>query len=486
MLDAREWRGVWWDPQKPDEQIAGVLSFSQADAELELIGLLPDPRRDEAPQSGSIELLFGLVDRPRIHGLTVDGKAITLDRCIPRSRTIGSGVPVERHHPGIIIVGHHFDGEIEFDAIEVRFTHLDEWAGLSGFSESLDWTDERKVEAIKVEFRPPEDITATLADGTSLEIGFAWSWSGTAVVTTRAEIEQRAGVVARFPAPRAFDEALKLVGRVRNFLNLGIGHPVHPREVVGVLESQEPDVDEADHLASSRTRVEVLYALSDQPDPSDMRERALLPHEMRFTLRDIHDSLDRRLQAWLDRYDILRPALDLYFGVAYGAVRYLEPRFLSLMQALETYHRRSSSTTVLPEEEHAEWVESVLGAIRDEASRERLARLVEHANEPPLRARLKEVLASCPDVAPKIVGKTRAFLQAAVTGRNYLTHYDPDLEAQAPKGIELLPLAAQVGALLEMCFLREIGFTCEEIDAIFTRVRRYEEIEHLGRIAVGE
>ena len=482
MLEPREWRGLWWDPHKPETRIAGVLSFSQADAELELIGLLPDLEAED----GSLEVMFGLVDRPRIHGLTTDGGKITLDRCIPRGRRIGAGVPVERHHPGVIFVGHHFEDAIEFDAIEARFTHLDEWAGLSGFSESLSWTDERKIEAIKVEFRPPEDVTATLKDGTTIEIGFAWSWSGPAIVTTRAEIEQQAGILARYPTPREFDEALKLVGRLRNFFNLGVGKPVHPREVAGILEPATTEDRESDQPGVNRTRVEILYTLSDQPQPSDLEARDVLPHEMRFTLRDIHDSLDQRIQTWLERYEILRPALDLYFGVAYGAVRYLEPRFLSLIQALETYHRRTSSTTVLPEQEHLRWISSVLDPLPDSARRDRLEKILAHSNEPPLRARLKEVLASCPTIGSKIASKARVFLEAAVTGRNYLTHYDPTLEARAPKGIELLPLSAQVGALLEMCFLREIGFTCEEIDAIFTRVRRYEEIDHLARVALGE
>ena len=66
-----------------------MLTFSQADAELELIGLLPDRPREDREQSGSLEIMFGLVDRPRIHGLTTDGKQMTLDRCIPRGRTIG-------------------------------------------------------------------------------------------------------------------------------------------------------------------------------------------------------------------------------------------------------------------------------------------------------------------------------------------------------------------------------------------------------------
>lgn len=404
---------------------------------------------------------------------------MTLDGCIPRGRTIGTRVPVERHYPGVIFVGHHFESDIELDAIEARFTHLDEWAGLSGFSGSLKWTDDEQVDVISVEFRPPEKITAILTDGTKIEIGVAWSWSGRDVVTTRAEIEQQAGILAGFPQPRQFEEALTIVGRIRNFLNLAVGRPVHPREVVGVLNAT------TEGGRRNRTRVEILYTLSDQPEPSHLDGRKLLPHEMRFTLGDIHDSLDERLQTWLDQYAVLRPALDLYFGVAYGAVRYLEPRFLSLIQALETFHRRTSDGTLLPEREHVKWVASVLDAV-DEASRARLTELLRYSNELRLRGRLKQVLASCPAVTGRITGNAKSFIQRTVTARNYLTHYDPDLEAEAPKGIELLPLTAQVSALVEMCLLREIGFDCAEVDAIFTRVSRYEEIGHLERVAVGE
>src|SRR5690242_10417517 len=124
MLESRQWRGVWWDPAQPEETRAGILTFSQADTELELFGLLPALDGAGSP----LEQLFGsLPERPQIHGLTTDGKEITLDRCIPRGRTIGSGIPVERHHPGVIFAGHHFTGDVLLDAIEVRFTHIDDW-----------------------------------------------------------------------------------------------------------------------------------------------------------------------------------------------------------------------------------------------------------------------------------------------------------------------------------------------------------------------
>lgn len=70
MLESREWRGLWWDPRKPDTSVAGILTFSQSDAELELIGVLPDLTEEDEP----LERVLGLVDRPRIFGFTTDGK----------------------------------------------------------------------------------------------------------------------------------------------------------------------------------------------------------------------------------------------------------------------------------------------------------------------------------------------------------------------------------------------------------------------------
>jgi hypothetical protein len=41
VLEAFERRGLWWLPDMPDHTVAGVLSFSQDDIALDLIGMLP-------------------------------------------------------------------------------------------------------------------------------------------------------------------------------------------------------------------------------------------------------------------------------------------------------------------------------------------------------------------------------------------------------------------------------------------------------------
>lgn len=73
-----------------------------------------------------------------------------------------------------------------------------------------------------------------------------------------------------------------------------------------------------------------------------------------------------------------------------------------------------------------------------------------------------------------------------VKGRNYYTHYDESLQGRAPQGIKLLPLTAQLRALVEMCLLLEIGFSASEIDALFERSERYRDLEHLLELTAGD
>jgi hypothetical protein len=85
----------------------------------------------------------------------------------------------------------------------------------------------------------------------------------------------------------------------------------------------------------------------------------------------------------------------------------------------------------------------------------------------------------------KIVGapsrERSAFISRFVDSRNYYTHYSPELENKAATGTALYLLVVQLRAIIEMSLLRELGFSCEAIDAILERVRRYDEIQNVGR-----
>lgn len=133
--------------------------------------------------------------------------------------------------------------------------------------------------------------------------------------------------------------------------------------------------------------------------------------------------------------------------------------FLTLVQGLETYDRRTTSLEARG---------------RDGCHCGR--------REPTLRMRLDRIVSEAAIVGERICGDKEAFVSAVVDGRNYYTHYDERLERRAPKGIRLVPLTAQLKALTEACLLGEVGFSSEEINVMFDRIDRYAHIEHLQNV----
>jgi len=461
---------VWWLPEEPERKIAGVLTFSQDDISLELIGILPRPEL-KPDASGEVELSLGPLSRERILGLSTGGKAFTLENCQVSSFNLSMpGFFTERLAPSLILEGAHYASgeEVVFDELSVRYTQLDAWVATSGLSLSLQ--GEEDLAGIDVSFRPPEHLVVELPQGT-IEVAFSWQVSDRAPLGTEINVKQQAAFVVRFHEPTGLEQTLDCGYQLRNLVALGVGVPVTPVSIAGfVLPPANAEPDPLTGLAPRKLRINLFYRLGNVPDVKDVH-----PAQMLFTLADARERLAALLENWFAKQELLRPVFDLYFGAVYNRQAFLEQRFLSLMQAIETYHRRTSAATDLPAADHERRLEEINEAVPAE-HREWLEKKLKHSNELILRQRLEDVLERCPGVTQKLISsKKRSFVHRAVAARNYLTHYSPDLAQQAPVGMRLYPLTVQLQALIEMCLLRELGFGCEEIDGFFERVERYRE-----------
>jgi len=54
-----------------------------------------------------------------------------------------------------------------------------------------------------------------------------------------------------------------------------------------------------------------------------------------------------------------------------------------------------------------------------------------------------------------------------------LTHYDVDLKKKSAKGKELFVITEKLRIFVEMCFMKELGFSLEEINSLICK--RYQE-----------
>ena len=120
MSEKFEFKGIWWLPDKPEEQISGTLRFVAAEgAVLELIGSFKD-----------LQDMNKILEPEIILGISSNGKNITLYKCFETKSTISfPGFQTSSFYGNVVFVGVHFQKaeEIKFNNLSIHYLHLDEW-----------------------------------------------------------------------------------------------------------------------------------------------------------------------------------------------------------------------------------------------------------------------------------------------------------------------------------------------------------------------
>jgi len=313
-MDSIDLRGKWWlkgmradDEIVPDAATAGTLSFSPKEGgELELIGSFHSTfeRLDDESDTE---------DGPAtIHGVSTEGEYISILNCMYTGESMSSKdvtFTTETYQVGTIIRGALVDPTSQYWKCSFSFDNIDNWTGVRrvhtpgdgpmnfgpALSESLS-TDE-------------EDIILNLHED------------------NKAAIEGKLGRVyfTVFPEePLTFNEfSSQYIGPLQNLITLGVGEAVFPTFVNLYSERfGHPDSKHSVHW-------QVPY-YRDQDDVNQM--------QMNFTLQDI--SLEEVLVQWLESESSVSRLHDHYFGTRYNDSMYVNTQFMSMMFALEAYHRR--------------------------------------------------------------------------------------------------------------------------------------------------
>ena len=188
------------------------------------------------------------------------------------------------------------------------------------------------------------------------------------------------------------------------------------------------------------------------------------PSEVLFWFNGIAHRVNEVIGNWLQAYDLLGPAIEIYFACQYQTTQYFDFKVLWLSQALESWHRTISSDLAVSQ---AEFDELMLTLLQNcpEQRRDWLQRRLQHANELSLSQRLTKLV----QPFSRWLGNSRRrerFVQLVVATRNYRTHLTKDLEQGAAKGDDLILLHNKLRALFQLLLLQAIGFREEVIDEI--------------------
>lgn len=436
--------GYFWLPGNSENKLPGVLRIAETgEATLEVIGIFGDIKtalNDPAPNMS------------RIVGVIENGDLVTLDQCFYKNRNISfGGISKSTIYANFVLSGANYDeGEsIAFSKFIFSVEGLDEWLSVTGLRVEHNWEDR----SASIHFTPPKEIALQLLDEIGLTFTFGWTIPGTPIVT-EAKITQKAYISLTSESLRPIEDFLAVVFKINNFLCFAIDETVSLDSATGYSYEITRDTGNGE---KREVPIKVYY----QSIPFSEVKPKVQWHDMLFRYGHIANQLERILNNWLTNYETSEPAFNLYFSSKSGGHKYLDGRFLSLAQGIETLHRRNSQETLMPANEFDDLVTALLKGCPSE-KQEWLKKKLEYANELPLRHRIRQMLEPFENLYGDS-NQRKHFISKVIDTRNYLTHYDVRLSREVVSGEELWNLCMKLEGLFQLHFLRLIELDGESI-----------------------
>ena len=464
----------WWEPGAPDKRIPGTLYETDVGGlRLHLDGHF-GPQPLDLPEGVACPVNVPLNDYPMLLGITSEGKFISLIDChaAKAGGTPGFTKTYQEIIPRIVGYDVHFESVEDFrlTSLSFRYSNLDEWAATSGFAVTLSSDASYPV---TVRFEKPKGVEAELSNGLKVGILFSASGPDFAPVTTEMRIQQKAWLSVSAPDERPYEELLRTLSTVADFIALGIGQPMR------ALECEATAFDSA---SRDQPKKSFRFRLHHNAEPIAPVLPDVDASYMAFTLREVKDRFGSFLNTWCAQDEKIKPLYNLYFGTLRSPKMYVEHRFLNMFQALEAFDRRDY---VRPEESvkrHEDRLGRIMNAVESQETPESkkdkkwLKNALRYSHEMAAADRIRRLVEACE--AAWIFGDWEADIQLAANFRNFYTHYDlslleklPPLEEQ-PRAMHNLAVRLQL--LCEIVLLRQVGFDFSEVKHRMEKTRRLE------------
>lgn len=446
-LKVKQYTGLWWVPDNPDNRIYGKLSYKCGEYPiLSLDGAFVDKREE----SKFYEIILG----------TVDGRNITLVNCAPLSISFtytGSGDYARSKFQVLMFcVGHHFakKNELQFTAVSVKYSHLKKWLGPNIFHFSD--RKETKTELI-LNIKKPLEIEIKLSTFTLKIKGI---WEG--VSGLYHDSCKRDAVVSIYSEKTNLGKLFDIIYAVRNFLCLAIG------EEISILNINADEI---------HGKIEIVA-------PNFIREKSsedrisFYPLPIEFNL--ISKNIEFYLRNWFSFIEKYEPVYQLFFG-AMDEKAYPINEFLNLSQAIEAYHSRKYENRLFSDQflkiidQFTQFSEIIAVLPLPKRSKSAFRKKFEFMNRKSLRMRTKDLFKEYSEIFHIFITDEKDFISTFVESRNFYTHYD--LEVKKPIESTKIPfLIENLRLILMTILLKEMGFEQKQIERIIhlycrTRIR---------------
>ncbi|GAB2716051.1 hypothetical protein GCM10027155_19230 [Acinetobacter apis] len=436
--------GYFWLPEKEDSKIPGVLTIvNGGEIELEIID-----------HFNGIKSFNGPDDFSRIIGFVEEDGLVTLEKCFYTKKSFSfGGISKSKIYVNKVLCGAQWkkDEIVTFDTFSFSLDCLEDWIGITGISINNDYA----FKTTTISYTPPEKKIFSLDNGMMLEIGFGYTLPG-GIALKEAVVHQNAYLSIKSSDLRELNDFISIAFKITNFMCFALDEVVSIKNVIATSPEIQRDMGEKKYSLPIKIYYPSTTYVEKVPNKSW--------HNMLFTFGTIQDNAQDVFNKWLDAYEYLSPAMNLYFSTKINAQKYIDGKFLALAQGLETYHRRTSNKTLMDTDAFTKLVEEIISNC-PENHREWLQGRLMHGNEINLRKRLKLIIEPFKEYLGTSDERNR-LLQNIIDTRNYLTHYSENLADMALEGIDLWKICQKMEVIFNLHFLKVIGFTDVEIKSV--------------------
>ncbi|MCY3729255.1 MAG: hypothetical protein OXF97_09730 [Nitrospira sp.] len=451
--------GYFWLPSSSEKKLPGTLTISDGGKiELEVVGLFDKTvqRLNSAiEEKDELEKTFGQGIFERIVGQIEKHGLVTLDGCFYKHwHPFSSGISKSLLHvsKALLDIAYVDREPLVFNALQFSVEGIDEWVGISGINVDRQIEEQTAI----ITYSPLDEISLNLNNDMKLLIIFSWTLPGFPIIT-EAKITQKACFKLVSQQERPLDDFISIAQKLTTFLCFAVDKTVCINQVTATLNTGGSE---------SSAPIPLYY----ESLPYTKEVPKIDRYHMLFRYPTIKAKAEQILNNWLKAYDKIEPALNLYFGVTTGGLRYLDAKVLALAQGLETYHRRTSDETRIDNSDFEKLRETLITQCPEE-HKDWLSERLNYGNELSLRQRIKRII----EPFNEFIGDENQrdkLTGSIVDTRNYLTHYDESSKSRAASGDKLIHLYLKMEAIFQLCILQELGFTRTEIKSVLDKSYR--------------
>ncbi len=450
-----EYKGIWWNPNEKNIKYPGTLKLTSNNS-----GILDIICLD------SEVTLFKSRNFDIINGIA-NNTEFTLINC---SRIKFSLTVPERsvYKVKFIILNKHYSSKnlIKIRNSKISFSYLNDWTNAEFYDFRFKNYKNLRLKKQPLSLQPTKKVNVKINPNFSLNIEFSYKCYQVPD-TVEFRLERYVFFEMKFTKAINFDEFYDYFDKLNKFFCFAIQNSSSPNSILANKIKNKHQIE---------IRIESKYS---KPAIKEHLQKS----NMLFMFDDIEHKFSEVLYNWFNNFDKLKDIYTLYFGELMGN-QFLETKFLSMIQVLESYHRLTfpKAKPKIPKKEFKKRKELILSKI-PEKDRLTYKDWLDSSlfNSPSLKQRLEFYFEKFTSILDNYDNKIE-FIEVAVNTRNSMSHA---LSSEKRKTLKHPPasdpnclynLYIKTKLIVDICLLYNLEFNDKDILSFINGFWKYSNV----------